>query len=957
MADNKMKLELVLLGKDLLGKILGKDIGFLKQFKKEGEAAAKAADKLNAAKKKLSTNSGGKSDTETLKRRTSETNRAAAAQEKLNNAIKREPKRGGSGGRRSGGGSGGGGSMLDDAALTAAGAAGLWASKQGMSSAMSKQEALTDLHNAFYRSSLGAAELNAQMREGEKIADILGNKLPGTTADYLQLFAVMKERGIEADSILKGAGKSAAYLGVANKEDRLDVGSNIARFGQMFNLKTENEYMGAAELMSRAKTTYGITSSELMEAVKDFSGRTGKGLGLDGQQGAEDTLRYLAFLRAKTGMQGLMVGTAASSFFGQYMQAKEKKQDPTEELKKLTGVDLQVFDKKGKFLGLENAVKEFSKLKGKLSDEQMVGFGNKIAGEEGSAVFQAMVKNGEQFGAFNREMSEAASLQEKSAKNAENLTNKVEALTGSLENLGAAGFMPLFAPIAKLTDSTNEWVGSLTEVAKANPGIARMATTVLTLSSAFLTLKYGGGMLSNFLGGANNSFATAWKSADGFQKKMGALRTAAASPISVSLQVMAAGVTIDHLLKVFEEVRDRANKLEENNKTLREQYDSLMGSGKLFNGSKETGQNRPELDSFADKVLETMKQGRALEFALQPERAGLFEHFWTSQRPYASQSSTKVGDNFWTPFSPNKAAGMWGKSDVTAGFRDPNVLARVLAKAESGAGMNLNDNSIKLLVSAIEQVAGKEKIQQAREILNEENRRSKINLANPNPLNFNQLFNPLQQTTNQTAQKFGQLQQPANTLGQDFFNLSGKASPLGETFTGLNTNAGNSSGAVQRLGDAAQSVANRLNSLQITPPTFAPIQIPGFGQSAAPAARGFFNNQSGQFSLGRAKGGSVTKGNEYRINEVGQEFFTPSASGSIVSNDVLRNRRNSVTSSPNVSLNVSINIDGSSGDARQIAEQVRKELAFVVRDIKDEFSPNRLAQKVEYAAQRDSERL
>lgn len=32
MADDKMKLELVLVGKDLLGKILSKDIGFLKGF-------------------------------------------------------------------------------------------------------------------------------------------------------------------------------------------------------------------------------------------------------------------------------------------------------------------------------------------------------------------------------------------------------------------------------------------------------------------------------------------------------------------------------------------------------------------------------------------------------------------------------------------------------------------------------------------------------------------------------------------------------------------------------------------------------------------------------------------------------------------------------------------------------------------------------------------------------------
>lgn len=982
MADDSMKLELILLGKDLLGRILGKDIGMLKNFKKEGDAAAKSADKLDAARKKSAGAANGaanasKKETAETKKLGSETEKAAKAEEKLDKARK---KRKGSDGktkeeiadktklanatekaakaeeklnnakRRKRTNQS---SMIDDAVLAGAGTTGFWLSKEGMSAAMSKQEALSDLYTAFYRGNAPTAEFNSQMLQAEQIADRLGNKLPGTTADFLRLFETMKQRGIGAKIILEGAGDAAANLAVANKEDVLETGANIARFGQMFNLKTRDEYLGAADLMSRAKTTYGITSSELMEAVKDFSGRTGKGLGLDGGKGAEDSLRFLAFLRAKTGMEGLTVGNAASSFFNQYLQAKQKKKDPTEELKKLTGVDLKIFDDKGKFLGLENAVKEFSKLKGKLSDEKMVGFGNALAGEEGASVFQAMVNNGDQWGAFNQEMTNSISLMNKSAKNAETFSNKIEALTGSLQNLGAAGFTPMLKPLGDLTDKTNDWVGGLTEAAKANPNIARMATTIGLVASAFLAFKGGSGLLSKFGGDVTSSFTTAWKSADTFKGKLGALKNFAANPITVSLQIMAAGMTIDHILKVFEEVRDRNKQLEENNKSLREQYENLMGSGKLFNYSGETGQNRKELDTFADKVLETMKMGRSLEFALQPERAGLFEHFWTSQRPYAPQTgwgSTKIGDNFTTPFSPDIAADMWKKSDVTAGFRDPNVLARLLARIESGGGdMKLNDSAIKLLESAIEKVAGTEKTQQARQILSDERRNTQM----PGGLfNFSQFWNPLQQNTKQTTQTFGQLQQPANNLTQGLSGLSGQVSPLGNSFSGLNTNVSGSAASINQMTSAAQNFASRVNSLEMKPPTFGTINIPGV-PSANPVANPFgFTNRF------RAKGGGVSRNSPYFVGEKGMEMFVPNTSGSIVSNDILRSRSASNSTAQNITFSPTIIINSDNpNDLREAVNEVKREFAIWASEVKEELNPDKLARRVVFAADRDTERV
>jgi TP901 family phage tail tape measure protein len=588
MADDSMKLELVLVGNSLLGKVIGKDIGFLKKFQKEADAAQKGVDKIDAAKKKLAQTASKETKLKgnaklLVEGFNRDLNRATAIYDRFIAKIRRKPptvpapavempkERGGRRRTRRGADD----SFEDDLVTGGAGATGL-------GSAMSKESAMTDLSSAFFRSSISAQDLNAQMLQAEKIADRLGNKLPGTTADYINMLTVMRQRGIETKAVLEGAGEAAAYLSVANKEDRLEVGKNLARFGQMFNLKTRDEYINAADLMSRANTTYGIQSDELMEAVKDFSGRSGKGLGLDGGKGAEDTLRFLAFLRAKTGLEGLTVGTAASSFFNQYQQAKEKKKDPTAELKKMTGVDLKIFDNKGKFLGLENAVKEFSKLQGKLTDEQMGKFGSDLAGEEGKSVFMAMVKNGAQWGSFNNEMTESIALMDRSAKNAENLTNKVEALTGSLQNLGAAGFKPLVKPLGTVVDKANAATGFLTNLATAYPTTAGTTAGVLSLGAAFLALKGGSGIASRFLGGANSQIVAVGDNATKAKGRLGGLKNSLTSVAGVTKVLLA----VELLGATWEQIDKLQSTMAQYKKTQAGIDDIAKGDGASWNLSR-----------------------------------------------------------------------------------------------------------------------------------------------------------------------------------------------------------------------------------------------------------------------------------------------------------------------------------------------------------------------------------
>lgn len=1025
------KLELLLLAKDKMSPALQRLLKLFKQAEKDGKSGASAIDNLTKKLERAPKSDGLKKHNAELKKTSAETERAAKAEEKLNNARRRKSadgstgketaekaklaaanekaakaeeklnnarKRGSDGRLRDGRGkyvSDGrtpkesrnrsrraDGSFEEDLIQGGTGAGMLWASKKGMTAAMSKQEAMTDLRSAFYRSSLSAAELNRQMREGEKIADELGNKLPGTTADYIQMFTIMKQRGIETDTVLKGAGKSAAYLAVANKEDREDVAKNIARFGQMFNLKTEKDYMGAADLMSRAKTTYGITSAELMEAVKDFSGRTGKGLGLDGQKGAEDTLRYLSFLRAKTGLEGLTVGNAASSFFNQYLQAKQKKKDPTEDLKKLTGVDLKIFDEKGKFKGLENAVKEFSKLKGKLTDEQQTTFGNALAGEEGASIFQAMVKNGDQWAAFNNELTESISLQDKSAKNAENLTNKLEALTGSLENLGSASFGPLLGPLSKGSDGLNTFVGYLTDVAKARPALAGTTAAVATLAGAFLALKGGSGLASRFMGGANSSIVAVGDNATKSATKVGKLRGALTSTsgiFKVLLAVELAGATWDQI----NSLREAVDKWKEMNKGVddagKQSYKAQQQEDELLKSKNQA----PDYKKRAQEALGLLQQGnKEFEKALDPKKMGWYE--W-----YGRGIGSLLGKD-------SNLSLYQGRPTQTDLIKNPQYNARLQEVFKMPMRQMTVDNLFKDHYERVQnEIAAVKNLQSRVPMLNDPKTMSSfrrdvmpsMGLSDIRKQFVEQLLqqafpDSFKQASLQLASSQTKLTEQNNLLSQTLANLQKPTEGLVAPMSSLTTNSNSASNATRTFANSANSAASRMSNMQITPPIFSPIKIPVYTPVAP--------NISPDNLLGRATGGGVKRGHKYEINERGQEFFTPSQSGSIVSNDalrktkktaanflkkepdreirntvevdqskniskeVLRNSRSSVANVPNLNFTVHINVDGSQ-NPKETAIEVKRELAAIISELKEEWTPRKVARKVAYEAERDAE--
>ncbi len=1121
MADNQMKLELVLLGKDLLGKILAKDIGFLRQFSKTGTEAAKSADKLDAARKK-SAGAGGaaataaakeaaatqklgseaekaaraeeklnnarrkptgdnlKSDTKTsagtgkaiaaeeklaaaqkkaggaavaaanataketadtkklgeaaekaakseeklnqarqrktadgsLKQETADKTKlagadekAAVAEEKLNHtrrksksadgAIKQETadtkklgdaaeraakseeklnnarKRGAVGGRRDGrkrtptdnpnsphipNNPNSPRSLVDDAALAGAGATGLLLSKKGFDAGMSQQEAFTNLRNTFYRSSLSAAELNSQMAAAEKLTIQLGNDLPGTTTDYALMLAQLKQGGLLSQTAL-AAGKSTAYLAVTNKEDPTETAKRQAQFGQIFGLKTEKEFNNAADLMSRFKTSKGIDSTELVEMSKYFGGRTGTSLGMTGGKGAEESLRLLAFLRERTGMESTMVGEGTSSFFREYLKAKQgrKRTDPLGEIKKLTGVDIRLFDGKGKFLGAENAVAELAKLKGKLNDEKLTSIGSKISGDAGGAMFSAMVQYGDQYKSFNKDADETVSLLDKQKNSAGNLTMKIEALTGSLENLGAEGFKPLLNPLGEVTDKTNEWVGTLTEAAKGQPVFAATTASVLTLGSTLLTLKAGSSILSSLAG----RFGVVTEAAVASTSKVGGLwksLTSLPTALKIGLTVMIAAEAWEQIQKMRSVIDDWKKMNSGTNEVGAGQYKAQQQEDEIYKEKNVGTENKswakdgmmgtkqaPDYKDRAQNALSLLNQGNN-EFAkaLDPTKLGWYE--W-----YGRGIGSLVGKDTNLSLYQGKPT----TADILA---NPQYSARVKQVERMPFKTGNVDGAFKDAYERVaSEIAAVKNLQMRAPMLNDPNTMKSfrqdalpaMNLSDVKRQFVEQLLSSAFPAS--FAQSSQAMEQNSSLLNQSFLNMIQPTNSVADQMLNLNTNSNQAVTGVNSLATATNDAANRLNSVQFTPPIFAPIRIPVFGQAPAPSPVGNI--------FGRAKGGSVTKHHEYRINEVGQEFFTPNQSGSIVANDSLRKGgRGRSATNQTINFSPTVNVNSDNPNADKILSDVRRELAMMKKEFEQDFTPDRLAQKVEFAAQRDAER-
>jgi TP901 family phage tail tape measure protein len=350
------------------------------------------------------------------------------------------------------------------AAYTAAGA-GILASLAPVVSAYSElEDASTSLKTAMMEDGGRVSELFEQVNG---LAIDLGNALPGTTADFQNMFEVLLSNGVPAKSLLDGTGKAAAYLAVALKMPFDEAGKLAAKLKEATGT-TDKDMTQLMDTIARVKNM-GVETGEMQYAF----GRSAGALKLMNIQGLEASKSlaavYASLIRA--GMSGETVGTGFSTILSSILDAK-KMAKVKEETDKL-GVSLE-FMKNGKFAGIENMIGQLDKLKG-FSAEQRAAVVNALTGGgQDAAMLQTLISGGVAgFNKMQQQMAGQATLNTKVEAQLSTLKNIWDSTTGTITNMMAAlgeGIAPALKVMANLLGSA---AGAMQKLLSNNPAFAR----------------------------------------------------------------------------------------------------------------------------------------------------------------------------------------------------------------------------------------------------------------------------------------------------------------------------------------------------------------------------------------------------------------------------------------------------------------------------------------------------
>ncbi|HHQ4650001.1 TPA: phage tail tape measure protein [Aeromonas hydrophila] len=329
---------------------------------------------------------------------------------------------------------------------------------------------------------------NGQVRqEFQAISDLatkLGNKLPGTTADFQNMMSTLIQQGMSAKSILGGLGEATALLGVQLKMPFTEAAAFAAKL-QDATKTSEKDMMGLMDTIQRA-FYLGVDSNNMLGAFSKLSPALGilKKSGLD----AVKTLAPLVVMADQAAMNGEAAGNAYRKIFQMSMDT-----DAIKKATEGTGLKLDFTDGKGEFGGLEKMYAQLAKFQ-HLTTEARLPILKDIFGDDAETLqaLNLMIDKGiDGYRETQKKMADQASLQQRVNTQLGTLGNLWDAATGTFTN-AMVSFGEAIAPEIK---AITQWIGEISERignwAKANPELANTLMKIGAITSA-VTIAFGG---------------------------------------------------------------------------------------------------------------------------------------------------------------------------------------------------------------------------------------------------------------------------------------------------------------------------------------------------------------------------------------------------------------------------------------------------------------------------------
>lgn len=381
----------------------------------------------------------------------------------------------------------------------------------GLGSAYAISRPLKGIVDAFAPAENAATQLKVAMMDGagnvpedfKKISDLatgLGDKLPGTTADFQDMMTMLRRQGISATSILGGTGEAAAYLGVQLQKPVADAAEFAAKM-QDATRTTEKDMMGLMDTIQRA-FYLGVDDNNMLQGFSKISPVMDiiKKSGLE----AANTFAPLLVMMDQTGMAGESAGNAFRKVFQSSMDtAKISKVLDDLQAEKGIKLKLNFTDGKGEFGGLENLFAQLDKLK-TLTTEDRLSLIKDIYGDDSETlqVLNTMMTKGiAGYDEVAAKMKDQADLRTRVNEQLGTLTNTIEAAEGSWTNAMSEIGATIAPELKDLINGIGELAVSVKNWVKENPGLT--AAIVKTAGGLALLLAVGGGltiMLASFLG-------------------------------------------------------------------------------------------------------------------------------------------------------------------------------------------------------------------------------------------------------------------------------------------------------------------------------------------------------------------------------------------------------------------------------------------------------------------------
>ncbi|HAV3852034.1 TPA: phage tail tape measure protein [Acinetobacter baumannii] len=317
-------------------------------------------------------------------------------------------------------------------------------------------------------------QVSKEYAEINKLANGLGTKLPGTTADFQNMMAVLIQQGISAKAILGGVGEAAGYLGVQMKMPFADAAEFAAKM-QDATKTTEKDMLGLMDVIQRSYYL-GVDSGNMLQGFAKISAgmKTIKAEGLEGAK----AMAPLLVMADQAAMAGEAAGNAYSKIFKSMMDSK----GIAKALKDSgTGIQMNFTDGKGEFGGLDKMFKQLEKLKG-LSTEARLPILSDMFGNDAETIqaLNLLIDKGQTgYNEVVAKMQKQADLQTRVNAQLSTLKNLKDAASGTFTSMLAL-FGEQLAPQFKIliTGFTNV-TENVTTWAQKNPELANTIAKVV----------------------------------------------------------------------------------------------------------------------------------------------------------------------------------------------------------------------------------------------------------------------------------------------------------------------------------------------------------------------------------------------------------------------------------------------------------------------------------------------